>query len=84
MTAADAQRARIWEHLLRWGKITDDSALFLFGCKRLSARIGELRIEYGAGAIETVIRRKTNPHTGRVSRYCECYRYQRTDQGELF
>jgi len=84
MTAADAQRARIWEHLLRWGKINEDTAKSLYGCARLSARILELRIEHGAGAIETVIRRKTNAHTGRVSRYCECYQYRGPDQRALF
>jgi len=39
----DSQRLNIWHHLLGGMTINDDDARVFYGCKRLAARIFELR-----------------------------------------
>ena len=70
-----SQRASVWSHLRQFGYITEDQAEYKFGCKRLSARIGELREEHGHERIRTVIKYRRNRVTGRKCKYADRYEY---------
>jgi len=76
-----SQATLIWQHLLQFRRIDERDALLKFGCKRLSARIEELRIEHGHNRIKTVFRTETNRATGKKARFADHYRL--VEQGEI-
>lgn len=78
---SDGHRDLIWSHLKQFRFITEDEAKRRYGCKRLSARIEELRRIHGDERIKTVIGTDVNRATGRKCRFTD--RYELVDQAEI-
>jgi len=74
-TEYESQTARIWQHLRQFGSITAREALLKIGCKRLSARVDQLRQKHGHERIKTIYGRGVNSVTGHRTRFAERYVY---------
>ena len=65
--------ARIWDHLKQFNSISEEYARNVYGCKRLSARIEDLRREHGVERIRTVYRKEKSKTSGKMIRFTDYY-----------